>query len=335
MKRVISHALETMMGMDARNSIKRNIEDTALREALVTICEAIGAAGGRALLVGGCVRDAALGIPAKDLDIEVYGVPPERLAEILAMRFAIDLIGQAFAVIKIRGLPIDVSIPRRESKAGLGHRGFEVLSDPWMTPEEAVARRDFTINAMALDPVEGAIIDPYGGLQDLQMRLLRHTTEKFAEDPLRVLRGMQFAARFNLEVAPETASLCRTIEPEGLAHERIFEEWRKLILSGIRPSRGLKFLRDCQWVRYFPELEALIGCQQDPDWHPEGDVWTHTLHCMDAFATERAGNEWEDLVVGFAVLCHDLGKPSTTRFEDGRLRSKGMKKPGRRPPGRS
>ena len=146
-----------------------------------------------------------------------------------------------------------------------------------------------------------------------------------------MLRGMQFAARFNLEVAPETASLCRTIEPEGLAHERIFEEWRKLILSGIRPSRGLKFLRDCQWVRYFPELEALIGCQQDPDWHPEGDVWTHTLHCMDAFATERAGNEWEDLVVGFAVLCHDLGKPSTTRFEDGRLRSKGHEEAGEAP----
>ena len=151
---------------------------------LLAICEAAQAAGGRALLVGGCVRDSALGIPAKDLDIEVYGLPPDRLTEILAARFAIDLVGQAFGVIKIQGLPIDVSIPRLESKAGLGHRGFEINSDPWVTPEEAASRRDFTINAVALDPADGEVIDPYGGLQDLQMRMLRHTSEKFSEDPV-------------------------------------------------------------------------------------------------------------------------------------------------------
>lgn len=298
---------------------------------MIAICEATRAAGGRALLVGGCVRDCALGTPARDLDIEVYGLPPERLAEILAARFAIDLVGQAFGVIKIHSLPIDVSIPRRESKTGLGHRGFEINSDPWMTPEAAASRRDFTINAVALDPLDGDVIDPYGGLLDLQRGILRHTSEKFAEDPLRVLRGMQFAARFKLVVAPETVSLCRSIELEGLASERIFEEWRKLILHGVLPSRGLQFLRDCGWVRHFRELEDLIGCPQDPEWHPEGDVWTHTLHCMDAFTSERTGSEWEDLVVGFSVLCHDLGKPSTTKFEDGKIRSKGHEEAGEGP----
>ena len=320
-----------MMRAGSRHSIQPNIGDAALRQALVAIHDAVRDAGGRALLVGGSVRDAALRLPAKDLDIEVYGIAAGRLRDLLATRFGIDLTGESFAVIKIKGLPIDISIPRRESKAGLGHRGFDILSDPSMTPQEAAARRDFTINAIALDLADGELIDPYGGLNDLEQRLLRHTTEKFAEDPLRVLRGMQLAARFDLEVASGTVTLCRGIEPEGLACERIFEEWRKLILNGIKPSRGLTFLRECQWVQYFPEVEALIGCNQEPEWHPEGDVWTHTLHSMDAFATERTGDDWEDLVVGLAVLCHDLGKPSTTEFQDGRIRSKGHEEAGEAP----
>jgi tRNA nucleotidyltransferase (CCA-adding enzyme) len=286
------------------------------------ICEAVRAAGGRALLVGGCVRDCALGLPATDLDIEVYGIPPARLVELLAERFAVDLVGRAFGVIKIRGVPIDVSIPRRSSRGGRGPEEFETLSDPDMTPAEAAARRDFTINAIAFDPLAGEIIDPFRGIEDLEASTLRHTTERFAEDPLRVLRGMQLAARFDLDVAAETVALCREIEPGSLARERIFEEWKKLVLRSRRPSRGLGLLRDCGWIRHFPELEALIGCEQDPEWHPEGDVWIHTLHCMDSFATERSGDERENLVVGLAVLCHDFGKPSTTKVEGGRITAK-------------
>jgi tRNA nucleotidyltransferase (CCA-adding enzyme) len=200
-----------------------------------------------------------------------------------------------------------------------------------MTPVEALARRDFTVNSIALEPETGRLIDPYSGVRDLQARTLRHTSAQFSEDPLRVLRAMQFAARFDFEVAPETVALCRTIEPEGLARERIFEEWRKLMLRGVRSSRGLQFLRASGWVRYFPELEALIGCEQEPEWHPEGDVWTHTLHCMDAFGRERTGDPVEDLIVGFGVLCHDLGKPATTRFDNGRLRSHGHEAAGEAP----
>jgi len=296
------------------------IDDPEWRKRCEAVCEAVRAAGGRALLVGGCVRDSALGLPAIDLDIEVYGIPPARLTQLLSGRFAVDLVGRAFQVIKIRGAPIDVSIPRSSSRGDTGAEGFETLSDPDLTPAEAAGRRDFTINAIGFDPLTGEVIDPFRGLDDLAARILRHTSEKFAEDPLRVLRGMQLAARFDLDVAAETVALCREIELGSVARERVFEEWKKLVLRGLRPSRGLGLLRACGWIRYFPELETLIGCKQDPEWHPEGDVWVHTLHCMDSFATERSGEEREDLIVGLAVLCHDLGKPATTsQVEGGRI----------------
>ena len=299
------------------------VPDPAARSALDALCASVRAAGGSARLVGGCVRDALLGLPATDLDVEVYGIESTALVELLSSQFPVDLVGESFGVIRLRDLPIDVSLPRRESKRGLGHRGFEIHSDPQLDPRDAASRRDFTINAIALDPQSGRVFDPFGGVVDLENRVLRHTTEQFAEDPLRVLRGMQFAARFELQPAPQTIELCRHIEPEGLAPERILGEWKKLILRGTRPSLGLAFLRDCGWIRHFPELEALIGCEQNPRWHPEGDVWTHTLHCMDVFASERIGIEREDLIVGFGVLCHDLGKPATTiREEDGRITAK-------------
>lgn len=302
--------------------MKLTIPDPKLRRALVTICRKVRAAGGRALVVGGTVRDALLGLPAVDLDLEVYGLAPERLQALLAEDFQLDLVGKSFGVIKLRGLPIDVSLPRRESKRGLGHKGFAVCSDPHLSLAEAAARRDFTINAMAYDPLEEELLDPHGGARDLEAGVLRHVSEHFVEDPLRVLRAMQFAARFELRVAPETVALCRRIEPEGLARERRWEEWKKLVLAGRRPSLGLAFWRDCGWLRYTPELAALVDCPQDPEWHPEGDVWTHTLHVMDAFAGERSGDEHDDLVVGFACLCHDFGKPATTVIgDDGRIRS--------------
>jgi tRNA nucleotidyltransferase (CCA-adding enzyme) len=307
----------------SRARLELRVEDVAVRRALDALCGAVEASGGRALLVGGCVRDAALGITSPDLDVEVYGIEPQALIALLEAHFAIDLVGEAFGVIKLRDVPIDVSIPRSESKRGRGHRGFEVASDPQMDPRDAAARRDFTINAIALDPRDGRPIDPFRGLEDLAAGILRHTTEKFAEDPLRVLRGMQLVARFQLQPAPETLALCRRIEPEGLAPERLLEEWKKLILLGVRPSLGLAFLRACGWIRHFPELEALIGCEQDARWHPEGDVWTHTLHCMDAFAQGRIGDEREDLIVGFAVLCHDFGKPVTNEKQsDGSITSR-------------
>lgn len=297
------------------------LEDEA-GQAILAIAQAVKDAGGRAVVVGGAVRDALLGAPSKDLDLEVYGLPPSDLEQLLAARYRIDQVGRSFGVFIVKGLGIDVALPRRERKSGQGHKAFEVEGDPDMTFAEAAARRDFTLNAISWDPLTGEVIDPAGGQGDLQNGVLRHVSHQFAEDPLRVLRAMQFLARFELEIAPETLELCRTIEAEGLPKERLFEEWSKLIRKGEKPSLGLNFLRDSGWLRYYPELEALTTCPQDPKWHPEGDAWVHTLHCLDAFAHQKIGDDWEDLVVGFAVLLHDIGKPVTTFTDpDGRIRS--------------
>jgi len=302
--------------------------DPPLRGPTRQLAEAVREAGGRALPVGGAVRDMLLGYRVKDVDIEVFGLEPARLEQLLRARFRVTAVGRAFGVLKLREVAIDVSVPRRESKRGTGHKGFLVEADPHLSPGNAARRRDFTVNAISWDPLTGELIDPLDGCADLARGLLRHCSDQFAEDPLRVLRAMQFTARFRFAVAEDTLRLCRRIGPEDLPRERIFEEWAKLIQRGEEPSRGLAFLRESGWVRYYPELEALIGCPQDPGWHPEGDVWTHTLHCMDAFAARRLHGEenagWENLVVGLAVLCHDMGKPATTfTDEDGRIRSPG------------
>ena len=295
-----------------------------LRDAISAIAELSRAAGGRALMVGGAVRDLLLGAKdVKDVDIEVFGIEPQKLQDTLSRRFAFDPCGVSFGVLKLKHIDIDVSLPRRESKRGIGHKGFLIDSDPGLSVKEAASRRDFTVNALYFDPIEGRVEDPHGGLRDLEDRVLRHVSEKFSEDPLRVLRGMQFVARFGLAPAPETVAVCRTISIENLPPERIFEEWAKLLRKGVHIGRGLAFLRATRWVRYFPELNALIGCKQDRKWHPEGDVWNHTCLCLDAFARHRTGDPGEDLIVGLAVLCHDFGKPATTRFLRGHLRSLG------------
>ena len=294
-------------------------------EAVLEVARRVKAAGGRALLVGGCVRDPLLGLAAKDFDIEVYGLPPDRLQSVLAKSFALDLVGASFGVIKLHGHNIDVATPRRETKLGLGHKAFKMECDPNLSIEEAAARRDFTINAIYRDPLTDEIIDPWEGRADIGCKKLRHVSEHFVEDPLRVLRGMQFVARFGFKVAAGTVGLCRRMTPESLPRERLFEEWSKLLLKGVKISDGLKFLRRVGWVQYYPELEALIGCRQDREWHPEGDVWNHTCCCLDAFAEMRpATTTDEDLIVGLAVLCHDFGKPLTTFFDKKKRRFRSL-----------
>ena len=301
-----------------------------------TVAELVKRAGGRALLVGGCVRDELLGRSPKDFDVECFGISAADLQAALAEKFELDLVGISFGVIKLKHLEIDVAMPRRETKLGLGHRAFEMEYDPTLTIEEASARRDFTVNAIYRDPLTDEILDPWNGRADLEKRVLRHVSLHFTEDPLRVLRGMQFVARFDLDPAPETVEICRGMTPEGLAPERLFGEWAKLLTEGVKISKGLNFLRDVGWTQYYPELERLIGCKQDPEWHPEGDVWNHTLCCLDAFAKEREerrGKREEDLVVGLAVLCHDFGKPACTVYDPvkKRIRSLGHDEEGVEP----
>ena len=295
------------------------------------IAQLVKNAGGRALLVGGCVRDELLGCECDDIDIECFGIEPDVLIKELSSRYELDLVGASFGVIKLLRENVDVALPRRETKLGLGHRAFETECDPSLSVRDAAARRDFTINAIYKDPLTGEFVDPWGGKDDLEKRILRHVSPHFSEDPLRVLRGMQFVARFGLEAAAETIEICRAMAIENLARERLFEEWAKLLLKGKKISKGLEFLRATGWVKYYPELERLIGCEQDPNWHPEGDVWNHTLCCLDAFALEREkrseegrGDRREDLIVGFAVLCHDFGKPACTRYDPVRKRIRSL-----------
>jgi tRNA nucleotidyltransferase (CCA-adding enzyme) len=291
--------------------------------ALRRIADLAMAEGGRALVVGGAVRDALLERDVVDLDVEVSGIAPDRVEAMLAESFAVDLVGKAFGIVKLKDVPIDVSVPRRESKRGVGHRGFAISAEPDLTIAEAAARRDFTFNALAFDPLTGEVFDPFGGADDLRAGILRHTSPAYADDPLRVLRGMQFAARFDLIAHPSTLALSRTMRMDELPRERLWPEWTKLLLAGDKPSRGLQFLHDSAWLRYFPELDALVNNPQDPEWHPEGDTFTHTGHCLDAFARERTGDEREDLIIGFAVLAHDFGKATTTAMLDGRWRAHG------------
>ena len=273
-------------------------------------------------MVGGSVRDLIWREYPKELDFEARGLSVEEIKSLLSPHFKCDEVGKAFGVLKIKGQPIEIALPRTEIKTGSGHKGFSIDVDPNLPFEEAVLRRDFTINALGLSPLTDKLFDPGRGRQDIADRKLSHVGPAFKEDPLRVLRGMQFIARFQLTPKPSTIDICQSMDMENLAPERIYEEWKKLILKGVNLTEGLNFLQDTGWVKYFPELLALIGCDQEPEWHPEGDVWVHTLHCMDAFAQERVGDDWEDLVVGLAVLCHDLGKPLTTNIgKDGRIRS--------------
>jgi tRNA nucleotidyltransferase (CCA-adding enzyme) len=284
----------------------------------------------QSFLVGGCVRDWLLNIPNKDFDIEVFGAGYEHLVMGLSRWGRTDLVGRSFGVVKLTtpsGHTFDFSIPRRDSKVAPGHKGFEISFDPDITPKEAAARRDFTINSLMFDPRRGEVLDFFDGQEDLRNRVLRHTSQTFVEDPLRVLRGMQFAARFDLHSATETVRLCRDIKSafRELAVERVREEWFKWATKSAMPSRGLRFLVETDWVEHFPEIQALIGTPQDPEWHPEGDVFTHTCHCLDALVKlpgwQSADTE-SRIVLSLAVLAHDFAKPLTTREEvkEGRLR---------------
>jgi tRNA nucleotidyltransferase (CCA-adding enzyme) len=293
------------------------------------LAEAVRAEGGRALVVGGWVRDQLLGRASKDLDLEVFGVQADRLRALLERFGRVDTVGESFTVYKIGD--IDVSLPRRESKVGRGHKGFAVAGDPSLSMEDAARRRDFTINAISRDPLTGEVIDPFGGRQDLDARRLRVVDpQTFGDDSLRVLRALQFTARFELTVDEETKTLCRTIPLDDLPSERVWGEVEKLLLQAARPSIGLALALELGVVdRLWPELKALVGCAQEPEWHPEGDVWVHTLMVVDEARGRIEGLERGPAVaMMLGAICHDLGKPATTAVIDGRIRSPGHEEGG-------
>jgi len=285
------------------------------------IAQAARSAGGRALIVGGWVRDRLMGRESKDVDLEVYGLDAAHLRQVLEEFGRVESVGESFQVYKVG--EIDVSLPRRESKSGRGHRGFDVNGDPTMSVEEAARRRDFTVNAIAWDPLTDEYLDPFDGRGDIERRLLRVVDpDRFADDSLRVLRAVQFAARLDFTLDEEARELCRAIPLDDLPAERVWGEVEKL-LSAPRPSAGLALAMDLGIVaKRFPELQALAGCPQEPEWHPEGDVWIHTLQVVDQ-ARSRIDDlaRPQQIAVMLGAVCHDFGKPATTAVIDGRIRS--------------
>jgi tRNA nucleotidyltransferase (CCA-adding enzyme) len=306
--------------------IIRTVNVSTTLDAARAVAAAVRERGGRALVVGGWVRDELRGHPSKDIDLEVFGIPQPELSRLLSSLGRVEAVGQSFAVYKlvVNGVTLDVALPRRDSKTGRGHKGFEVQGDPSMSFADAARRRDFTVNAISFDPLTAEYIDPFDGRGDLDKRLLRAVDlATFGDDSLRVLRAVQFAARFEFALEERTAALCRTIPLDDLPAERVWGEIEKLLIQAERPSIGFALALDLGVIEsVLPEMKALLGCEQEPDWHPEGDVWTHTLMVADTARALNADLARPQLIaIMLGAVCHDLGKPATTAVIDGKIRS--------------
>ena len=278
--------------------------------------------GGCAYFVGGYVRDKLLGIADNnekmDIDIEVHGVIPKKLEEIIDAVGVRLNIGESFGIYSIKGSNIDIALPRKEKLRGKGHRDFDVIADPFIGTKKAAERRDFTVNALMENILTGEIIDHFGGRDDLKNKILRHVNDDtFCEDPLRVLRLSQFSARFLFEVSESTIKLCKSIRLDALSKERIFGELEKALLKAEKPSIFFEVLRKTNQLSYwFCELEELIGVEQNKKYHAEGDVWNHTMMVIDEAAKLR---EKVLYPLGFmlSAVVHDFGKSITTKEING------------------
>ena len=281
------------------------------------IAEQVSAAGGRTFYVGGLVRDRICGRPTKDIDIEIHGISPETLRSILETLGNVTTMGLSFGILGLQHYEIDIAMPRMENATGRGHKDFEVFVDPFLGPEKAALRRDFTMNAMMEDVLTGEILDFYGGQEDIRRGIVRHVNDvTFAEDPLRVLRAAQFAARFGYGIAGDTVELAKTMDLSALPRERIFGEMEKAFLKAPRPSVFFEQLRRMEQLDvWFPELKMLDGIMQDVRYHPEGDVWTHTMMVLDEAAALREESS-DPTAFLTAALVHDFGKAVTTQIAE-------------------
>ncbi len=313
------------------------------------IAKAVSESGGRAYFAGGFVRDSLMGILSKDIDIEVHNIEPEKLKEILSGLGEVTSYGASFGIYGIKGYDIDIAMPRREKavlpdengKKALmsenikevsskrGHRDFEIYIDPYLGTEAAARRRDFTMNALMLDILSGELVDHFGGEKDIYDGVIRLIDPvSFAEDPLRVLRAAQFAARFMFEIDDDTASVMSSMDLSGLARERVFDEMKKALLKSPNPSRFFWELRRLHQLSFwFPELEALMGERQNPAFHPEGDVWNHTMLILDKAAAYR-DKVSDPFIFMLAALVHDFGKSVSSQEINGVIHSYDHEKTG-------
>ena len=311
----------------AENDVKVSTDDTTISsdtsrdiQMAKEIALAVKQKGGTVYYVGGYVRDMLLGIDNKDIDIEVHGITLGELTEILDGFGQRLSMGESFGIFGLKGYTIDIAMPRKEKLRGKGHRDFDTFVDPFIGTEKAAMRRDFTVNAMMMDVLTANVVDHFGGMEDLKNKILRHVcTESFPEDALRVLRAAQFAARFDFTVAEETVKLCQNISLTHLSCERVNEELKKALLKAKKPSVFFETLRRMNRLsEWFPEVEKLIGVEQNPKYHAEGDVWNHTMMVLDAAATLRERAE-HPCAFMLAALTHDFGKAICTEWRDGKL----------------
>lgn len=291
-------------------------------EAALVLAQKVNECGGTAFYVGGYVRDQLLGIENKDIDIEVHGIECEKLEEILDQIGQRMEFGKSFGVYNLKGYDIDIALPRKEVLIGNKHTDFKIDVDPFIGTKKAAERRDFTINALMKNVLTGEIVDHYHGLEDLKNHLIRHINpEKFVEDPLRVLRGAQFASRFEFTIAQDTIELCKTIDLTSLSKERVFGEMNKALLKANKPSIFFEQLKLMNGLDdWFSQLKNLIGVKQNPRYHAEGDVYTHTLMVIDEAAKHRNQVSYP---LGFMIsaVVHDFGKAITTEEIDGVIHS--------------
>ena len=317
-------AKEFLVDIKIKRRLSQLLEEHPLIQKIV---DRIAAEGGRALLVGGAVRDLFLGLPIKDIDIEVHGLSVEKLEKILCDFGHVDLVGKVYGVLRLHPLNADWSVPRID-KPG---RKPEVAIDPAMSIKDAFARRDLTINAMGIDLKTGELIDPFDGLHDLKNRILRAPDpKKFIEDPLRFYRVMQFISRFNMWPDDELNCLCECMDVSDVSHERIETELQKMLLKSECPSLGFWWLHDIGRLDLFPQLAALVPVEQDSVWHPEGNVFMHTMQTLDAATTLSYDSDRDKLLVLYAALCHDMGKVETSQMLRGRIRAHGHEQAGAR-----
>ncbi|MDD4328836.1 MAG: hypothetical protein PHD79_02700 [Aliarcobacter sp.] len=289
--------------------------------------------GATPILVGGCVRDYFLNIPVKDYDVEIFGIDCIQTIEKSLQKFgSVKLVGKSFGVLTLRvnKYDFDFALPRTETKIGLSHQDFEVITNASLSFKEAAIRRDFTINAIGYDFFKEEFIDPFDGIEDLKTKTIKHINDKtFIEDSLRVYRAVAFASRFNFKIEEKTKELCKQIvlknELKYLPKERVYEEFKKLFLKSSKPSIGFELMRELGILKYFSELQALINCIQEPEYHPEGDVWVHTMMALDEMARilkeENIENDYKELYLFYSILCHDFGKPFCTEEINGKITS--------------
>lgn len=318
-----------------QNTQKISLDFLDMYDQIKRIVHACSLLGGQALLVGGAVRDLLLGLPVKDLDIEIHKIPMQEVEKLLSRFGHVRLVGKQFGVFKIDGLDADFSLPRTDGSG----RKPTVVVDHTLSYYEAFGRRDLTINAMGIDLVTGDIIDPYNGRKDLEDKILRAPRpEFFTQDPLRFFRVVQFIGRFGMTPDASFEKLLQQMSLDGVSIERIHGEYEKLFLLSERPSLGLRWIRKIGRIKeLLPELAATIDVPQRPDWHPEGDVFEHTMQAVDAAAEiSRVKNldKKDALTLVIAAVCHDLGKVTATRFHEGMWRSWGHEVEGVEPTGK-